>query len=884
MSRPVATLLSLLVACADPPSGDGRTPVPADSATPLADCPPAGEARARVMGPGEALPGETAVGTEGDYILQNAHSAFVITEPGKGSTYYHYGGIVADAVAMDGCDFDGEDKLDEVAIVLADIDLADFGGSVLRGFRGDRAEVLSDGSDGGPAIVRVTGADDTYWVVEYTLILAAAASGGKALSEPYGIAVVVDYILEPDSPVLRVDVDVTNTGDGPVQLAVASLLSFGGTLDLYGYAPESINFGGFNLGFGMPWLVATDGVDALAYGVEAGSLAYVGISGIDVALDLMQAGASPIALNPGRSDSRSLFLAVGRAGGTSATEPLAAVNPEPIPGSAYTLGHATARVVDPAGEAVANARVRVQARAPGADWGTVDEATAGADGRFTVPMPVFAEPWEWRILASAPGRHDSAPVEIAVGDNEVVVPISAVGALRHDLRDGEGAPSPARLALVPEGGGPTLDLWLAGEGLAPVPPGTYAFTATRGYEFAPVTGTLTVPEGGEAPLDLSLVQVVDSRGFVSVDTHVHSWDSPDSRVNPADVLLHAAAHGLDIVVHTEHEHIVDRSDLPVQTGLSDFVASITGEEVTATVPEHLTMFPAEPDGSPRGGIVEWYGRDIDELFGLMRARSGGGVNLLNHPSYLREIGWDRILAEPTLDDPTLLGLAPDAALWSWNLDGIEVMNGHGSPFDGGNGRFGDWQSMLNAGHPLVAVGCSDDHGGDEVGFPRTYVPVSTDRAADVPIEEVVTAFQGGAALASAGAFARLSANGAGLGELAAALGGTVSLDLHIEAIPEIDVRFVSIFVNCDEVLSLPATDPDGVVKFSEVLALNLDQDAHIEVAAFGEQRLPLGLPQYNSQQVPRVLTSPIYLDVDGNGVFDAPGGKDCVVLLEDPGR
>ena len=52
---------------------------------------------------------------------------------------------MADAVAMDGCAFDGEDKLDE-RIVLGELVITDFEESVLRAFRADTVEVLADGA------------------------------------------------------------------------------------------------------------------------------------------------------------------------------------------------------------------------------------------------------------------------------------------------------------------------------------------------------------------------------------------------------------------------------------------------------------------------------------------------------------------------------------------------------------------------------------------------------------------------------------------------------------------------------------------------------------------------------------------------------------------
>lgn len=887
-------LLGLLSACAaggdksDQAGGSAAVPDPTDSgaAEDGSDCPAEGRSIARSLRDGERFPGEIAVGVGGDVLVANRSAAFVITAPDRGSTYWYYGGAVADAVAMDGCDYAGVDKLDELGLVIGQFDLGDFTHSVLRAFRATELEVVADGRDGGAAVVRATGVDATHWLVEYELMKEALGGEPRPLSEPYGLEVVVDYVLQPDSPVLQIDLQLTNTGDERLQLLTASLLSFGPTMDLHRYPTGALAVGPLDLGYGMPWIVATDGEDALAYAVEQGNLAYVGVSGIDVALDLDQALSAPVVLDPGTSQTVTTFLTVGAGAGPSATGPLAAVNPEPVPGApAYAPAEVAGRVVGPDGAGVAGAQLFVEARAPGAEWGVLDEDRADGDGAFTTAVPDFGEGWDWRLRAAAAGRHDSAAVEVRPGEVDVELTVSAAGQLDYTVVDDVGELAPARLHLVDAEGG-SRTVWLDGSGTQPVPPGSYSFTATRGYEHAPVTGTLEVLEGGSAALELTMVPLVDTSGWVSIDTHVHSWDSPDSRVDPEDVLLHAAAHGLDLVLHTEHEHIVDRSGLPAESGLDRWVDSIGGEEVTASVPEHLTMFPVEPDGSYRGGPVEWFGRDLDELFGLMRERSGGGVNLLNHPSYLGDIDWDRILAEPGMDDPTLLGLAPDAALWSWDLDGIEVMNGHGVPFAGGNERWLDWQSMLNAGRPLVAVGCSDDHGGMKVGFPRTYVPASTDVPREVATDEVVVAFHEGRALASAGAFARLQVDGvAGIGDLHAPTGDTVELALSIEAIPEIDVTHAVVFWNCDTLLQVPASDPGGVVKLDERLSIPvdlLDGDGHLTVAAFGAERLPLGMPQFDPAGVPRVITSPVWIDLDGDGSITAPGGRECDVFIGFP--
>jgi hypothetical protein len=832
-----------------------------------------------VIGVDERLPGEVAVGTRGDLLLANEHAAFVITAPGKQSTYYYYGGVPADAVAMAGCTPVSDDKLDELGVLVADINLVDPSASILRAFRGDAAEVVSDGSDGGLAHVRVTGGDATHWLLEYELNHMRSTNNWP-LSEPFGVGVTVDYTLAPDSPVLVIDVTVDNPTGSDVTAGLASLLAFHDTMATHTYASSVLDLGIIALDSGVPWLVATDGQGALAYGVDSGSLAFVTIAGVWAAVDVAQ--LADLTIEAGTSVTRRLYLSSGPTDGPSATAPLAALNPTPLPDRSYTLQTVSGTVLDASGDPVPGATVYVEADALGGGFGVLDEARADASGAFSIGLPVFTSPWAFRLVAAAEGRHDAPAVDVAPGDAGVALVVSEAGSIRYGLTDDGGAPSPARVSL--DGPNGRVDLWLAAEGEAPVPPGTYTYTATRGYAYRPVTGTIVVPDGGAADLDVVLTEVIDTAGWMSVDTHVHTSDSPDSDVSQADQLRHAAAHGLEIVVHTEHEKIVDRSAVPAEEGLELWVNNVIGEEVTSSAVEHMTTFPVVPDGSIRGGIVEWYEMDIEALFGSMRARSKGGINLLNHPGYLDRVAWDRVAAAPGLDDPTRIGLPPDAALWSWDFDGIEVLNGHASPFVGGNRRFDNWQSMVNAGHPMVAVGCSDDHGGQETGFPLTWFESSTDAPEAFVVDDLVGSFVGGRTQASTGAFARVSVNGVtGLGGLVTDEDGSVSLSVVIEAMEVIDVTHVVVFANCDQVVSLAADDPGGVVKLSETVVVPVDGDTNLVVAAFGANRLPVGMPQFDPTGVPRVLTSPVYVDADGDGLFTAPGGRECGYDLSPPG-
>ena len=150
-------------------------------------------------------------------------------------------------------------------------------------------------------------------------------------------------------------------------------------------------------------------------------------------------------------------------------------------------------------------------------------------------------------------------------------------------------------------------------------------------------------------------------------------------------------------------------------------------------------------------------------------------------------------------------------------------------------------------------------------------------------EDVITALVGGRAIVSCGAFARVSVNGAAVpGDDIQDTDGEIDVHLHIEALPEIDVTHVKVLANCDEVANVAATDPSGVVKLDTVVPVTLTEDSAVIVLAFGADPMPVGMPGYNAKETARATTNAIYVDVDGNGIFDHPGGHSCNYTLDPP--
>lgn len=867
--------------------GDGPGPLPTGEGIFLEGCPIPGQATAReITAAGARLEGPDAVGGAGDLLLMNEQVAVIVSGPDREITYYHYGGILVDAVTLDGCAQRSDDQLEEAGIVLGRIELADPTASIIRAFRGEAAEVIADGSDGGPAVVRVTGVDDYYWLVEYTLINSSLSSGGKPLSQPLGVSFEVDYILDPGASFVRIVVRSRNLTDEPRQVIGASLVTFGDALDVHRFASDHVNLGPLSLDLGIPWVVASDGEGAYAFAIEGGNMGHTNIGGIDLLVDIEQSALLSPNLGPagGASDTdeMSWVLAIGATDGSSATRHLEEANTAPTAGLEF-VGAEVAGVVleaDGAGPA-AGTTVQVEIEAATGGWQVIDTLAVGAEGGFEGSVPLFDPPLPLRLRVVGEGRDPAAPVDL-VPATDLTLEAEPAGALLHEIVDPTGAPAPARLDLQRDDGWSAVR-FVYGTGAAPLPPGSYVFHATRGYEFAPVSGVVEVGAPDAAPLAVTMTRVVDTSGYLSVDTHVHAAPSPDSRVDTELRVLNSAAHGLEVIVATEHEIVHSLQPAVDASGLGHLIATVTGQEVTATSPEHMTMLGVEPDGSQRGGIVEWYQLSFGELVQAIRDR-GAGIVIFNHPGYLHRIGWDRVAGAPTVTDPTLFGLTADKDLWAWGFDGVEVQNGHGSPFDGvGSGRFDDWMSFLNHGQRVTGIGCSDAHGTADVGFPRTYYASPTDDPAEMEIADVVGALADGRAVISSGAFLRVTANGAaGPGDTLEAPGGAVDLHVHVEALPEVDVTHVKVLANCHEVANVAATAPYEVVKLDAVIPLELPGDAHVVVLAFGVDPMPEGLLDYDASRTARAMSNPVFVDADGSGAFDAPGGHVCDYGLDPP--
>jgi hypothetical protein len=226
------------------------------------------------------------------------------------------------------------------------------------------------------------------------------------------------------------------------------------------------------------------------------------------------------------------------------------------------------------------------------------------------------------------------------------------------------------------------------------------------------------------------------------------------------------------------------------------------------------------------------------------------------------------------------------------------------------GHLDDFFRMLEHGMQKTQIASSDSHGSSiEPGAPRTYFKSDTDDPASLSIEAAVDALRGGKAFVTYGPFIRASIGDHSFGEVtSAAAGSQVELNLDVLTASWFGVDRVEIYVNgfLERVLH-PAEPKEAIVDVHGKVTLTVPQrDSWIVIVAMGLDPelgldpvvldVPYGdlqvarivsnafsrIPVVNTifpatpvtpdwaPIVPYAVTNPIYIDVDGNGSYQAP--------------
>jgi hypothetical protein len=410
-----------------------------------------------------------------------------------------------------------------------------------------------------------------------------------------------------------------------------------------------------------------------------------------------------------------------------------------------------------------------------------------------------------------------------------------------------------------------------GEAAFTLAPGRYTLQATRGPEYGLATRPLIA--GAEpVSVELRLAHEVDTSGYISCDTHVHTMTySGHGDCTIEERMATIAGEGIELAIATDHNHHTDyRAAARVTQTESRFTPAI-GNEVTTRV-GHFNAFPILPGSPP----PDFRLTDRKALLAGIRATPGVRVVILNHPSDDHD-GF--IPTDPRRFHPAS-GESRDGN--PWDFDGIEVVNSAALQSDYMR-PYRDWFALLNRGYRMAGIGASDSHDVNRfiVGQARTYVASRAARPDQIDLQEVCENILAGRVLVSMGLFAEVWVDDRyRVGDLATGRSAQMKVRIRVQGPRWIAADRIDLYADGERIASRAVVHPStAVVKADVTLTLpRPPHDAWLVAIASGpgvdKPYWPIPRP-YQPRRAdwePRVIgsTSPVRIDGDGDGRYSSP--------------
>ncbi len=853
------------------------------------------QARAGILGEGDAgafVGGAAAESRPGDVLLYNDRARFVIRGEREGHFYIAQPGSLIDADIVRPAGQADRDGIDDLFTMVG----------MPHIFSADSIEVISDGSDGGPAVVRGSGTDVPFAFLEGLL-------ESPGLFPVLGVPIVQTYTLQPGVPVLEIATEVTNDTDEELSVGILDA----GMIDLAlwaGFIPGA-GFDGEAPDGGRPMMAMVSHRSDLALAMfhpemdlEPGGMAALGDE-----FDLVMMESETLELAPGESGvvRRLVGVAADLATLESYRRELRGLSTGIVEGALLESG---------TDAPVAGARVFLT-DGEGAPW-TV--AITDGEGRFRLS----AEPGDYQLLAVGDGNnermdfpeawgpygiyaHESANARatLAFTDPDTAVPAlqadgrgrsepmavalvageTTTAELRLDppailsltVSDGAGDPLPAvvhvgfaggaddpqprdkRLGESRPRGGARKAVWvLDGAMDVPIPGGTYDLIAHHGprFELDTVTGVELVA-GETAAVSLVLEESYTTPGYTSGDLHTHASPSLDGELTIEERLATVVVGDVQVHVSTDHDHIADYRPAAEAMGLGAWMVSVPGDEISPELRGHHNIYPAEPDpGLPNGGAPRWWDVQLttSELHEFFREGQGEGTLLqINH-------GLDTGMFESSNYDASS-GTPGDPDFYGSDFDTMEILN---------SGDFGEAEQLrdilcahLDQGLRKVGTGVSDSHTRlAGAGYARTYVQTGAETFADLVTDDFFANLAAGRAIVTSGPFATLEARYEGA---VAEIGDTLvapqaTLRMEVLAPSWMTIQEVRLYGRGCELLETYSVDPEIAeppLWFEEETEVYPIEDGYYLVEVHGWDDMG---PMWSGGR-PYALTNPVFLEV-----------------------
>jgi len=530
-------------------------------------------------------------------------------------------------------------------------------------------QIVNDGSDGRPAVLRATGVDDLLDYINPSSAIGAFGLPFPAVADDVDLAVeiVTEYELAPATSWLTVRTTVQNIGRTQIRTFLGEFISGSGELELfqpgYGFgdplvttrcpleAPNPCNvvaYRGYADDHGVSYGYVYDGAPSSTF--TAGGVT-IPILGQEVPLTLIGAEPPAFVLEPAGAPGQAVTVVrhfvVGDGSVSSLTDARDRIQHRGV-------GRLEGRVTTDTGAvAIAGAQVAILgalADGPGfapLDANVVTVAQTDANGAYALTLA----PGVYEVVAARHGRpyedREATPrrhrIEIEpFAETRLNLSLPEASALRVQVTGDDGSPIAARVTLVgfdpsPDPvnrqdvfgivrnattwfGDPGIDGYHFGvakvvlvgadgdSGAVALEPGRYRLVVSHGPEYSVDAIDVEVVAGQTTDVHARVARVVDTTGFVSADFHVHSIDSPDAAASRRHRVVSMLAEGVDFFTPTDHDFRADFQPTIEAMGVSDLVAVAPGAEITPFDYGHFNAWPMRIDPTLlNGGSVDFGG-------------------------------------------------------------------------------------------------------------------------------------------------------------------------------------------------------------------------------------------------------------------------------------
>ncbi len=802
-------------------------------------------------------------------------------------------------------------------------------------------EIPSDHVYGDAAVVRVTAPAAGF----LSLLDALWALVGAPELE-----LVTDYVLEPGARHVRMITTVTYGGGDPqavgepmnpmtaddplldyaieTGLVVGDLYLSGGSLDVFApgigfdedLAVQEANAAGQNLfldPFEVDWLVSTGDGSSYGYASLEGPM-YIPMFSSNQTAGITHGMAGDEALGNDRfADGTALtaerIFAIGEGDVGSVLDVI-------LEARGTSTGRITGTVIEQVThEPLSDVHVFAyqghgdeRASRPWAEWTTDVGRDVVDDGSFGGTLPEG----DWTLMAHERGRANSQIVEIEVtegSETSVTLDLPMAGYARFEVVDEDGRSIPAKVAIFPRPPAETARDSVLGDGYQPgnnvdqvfhtshavevmLPVGEYYAVASRGPEYEFDTSPyFMVSDHDTTEVQLQVIQVVDSSGWIATDLHVHSDTSFDAGTSKYDRLASMMAENVEFFPSTDHDYLTDYAPTLEALGWEPWVTPVTGVEVSPMEMGHYLGWPQQSDFLVEAaGAFEWTGMEPEEIFDGIRANGPPGYDpivTVAHPhdgilGYFDQFGMNpfghddgEVLIERPMLALTNELLSPEN--FSMEFELLELFNSYrmdllrtptqaeAELYDEGRsvtsyewvsrsiveqqalidgdttlaynifGQIDSWFTLLNLGYRVTAVGSSDTHSSAKTpsGQPRTWVMSPTDSPAYLDPGDIADALRKHQAVASYGPFVIFEADGQPIGS-EITTDGTVQLAIEVQSPSWFECTQVEVYENGTliELIEIPVPNTTPL-NLSTTLEVSPSDDAWYALIVVGDDDL-----------------------------------------------